>query len=113
MKNVDDVDTPMIALVGITGSVLLFVLIVALLAWFNWSEQKELRQKVVEPANQKIQQLDAKQLESINIYRVVDAKKGLIAVPIDRAMGLVLKDIATSRTRTLEQGRNETGKNGG
>ncbi len=113
MKNVDDVDTPMIALVGITSAVFLFVLIIALLAWFNATEQRELRQKIVEPPNEKLEQLDAKQLESINVYRLVDPKKGVIAIPIDRAMDLVLKDIVTSRTRTLEQGRNEKGNNGG
>lgn len=106
MKKTDDVNTPMIALIGILGAVLLFVLTVGLQAWIQGYQEGEHYRKVVEPPDQQLSELDSKQLQDINTYRVIDPKKGIYAIPIDRAMDLVVEDLATTGTRAQGSEKN-------
>ncbi len=107
MKKADDVDTPAIAIVGIIGAILLFVIIVGILAWYRWYEAKELQTKVISQRYEQLAKAEADQLETLNSYRMVDPEKGIVSVPIDRAMQLVVQDIAASATQTQEGGHHD------
>ena len=88
----DDPNVAASAVVGIISAILLFVIIVVLQAFFYSAEQRELEKKVYSQPYQALQQLDAKQLELLTSYGWVSEAEGLVRVPIERAMELVVAD---------------------
>ena len=88
----DDPNVAASAVVGIISAILLFVIIVVLQAFFYGAEQRELEKKVYSQPYQALQQLDAKQLELLASYGWVSEAEGLVRVPIERAMELVVAD---------------------
>jgi hypothetical protein len=85
----DDPNVAASAVVGIISAILLFVVIVALQAYFYGAERSELEKKVYSQPNQALQQLDAGQLEQLNSYGWVSEADGIVRIPIQRAMELV------------------------
>jgi hypothetical protein len=85
-------NTPLTALVGIVFAILLFVVVVLLQAFFYRAEQQENIRKVVAVAPQELSQLRAQQAELLHSYKVIDLQKGVVAIPIDLAMKLVVTE---------------------
>jgi type II secretory pathway pseudopilin PulG len=85
-------NTPLTALVGIVFAILLFVVVVLLQAFFYRAEQQENVRKVVAVAPQELSQLRAQQEEVLHSYKVIDPQKGVVAIPIDVAMKLVVDE---------------------
>jgi hypothetical protein len=73
------------------GSILVFVIILALQTLFFSAQEAERQVKTFGPPEE-LSRLRAGQLERLNAYRWVDASKGVVAIPIDRAMELVVRD---------------------
>ena len=78
--------------VGLIGSILLVVVVVALEALFGHVAQAEAQRKVVNVGNNELRGYRAEQLGKLNGYRVVDPAQGVVAIPIDRAMELTVSD---------------------
>jgi len=85
-------NAPLTALVGIVFAIVLFVVVVLLQAFFYRAEQEENVRKVVAVAPQELLQLRAQQQELLHSYKVVDQQKGVVAIPIDLAMKLVVQE---------------------
>jgi hypothetical protein len=85
-------NTPLTALVGIVFAILLFVVVVLLQAFFYRAEQQENERKVVAVAPAELSQLRAQQQELLHSYKLVDPSKGVVAIPIDVAMRLVVSE---------------------
>jgi hypothetical protein len=85
-------NTPLTALVGIVFAILLFVVVVLLQAFFYRAEQQENVRKVVVVAPQELSQLRAQQEELLHSYKVIDPQKGVVAIPIDLAMKIVVRE---------------------
>jgi hypothetical protein len=85
-------NTPLTALVGIVFAIVLFVLVVFLQAFFYQDQQAENARKAVAVAPQELSQLVSQQLGELHGYRWVDEKTGVVAIPIGRAMELVVRD---------------------
>ena len=79
-------------LVGAVGLVLLMVLVLLVEVLYQRTTQAETYRKVIAEQPQELRQVQASQLEQINTYRWIDASKGIAAVPIDRAIDLVVQD---------------------
>jgi hypothetical protein len=79
-------------LVGITGAILVFVLIVALQALFYHVQENAVRQKTYPEAPAELSRVQAEQLEHLNSYRWVDKEKGIVGIPIEEAMKQVAAD---------------------
>ena len=94
MVRYDDPNVQLSALVGILGSILLFVIIVGLQALFYKMQEDELRLKVYSQPYEELRSLDAKQLEELNSYGWVDQQAGITQIPIDRAMDLTVRDLS-------------------
>ena len=103
-KERGDPDAPMTVVVGIVGAILIFVVIVALQALFNRAEEGELARKVVAAAPRDLESVRAEQLERLNGYRWVDRSKGIVSVPIDRAMEKVLAEIRVMKPAATAAG---------
>ena len=79
-------------LVGFIGTVLLFVIIVALQALFYTVERKEFERKVLNEVPEELASLRAKQIENLNAYRWIDKASGVVAIPIDQAMKIIVSE---------------------
>ena len=93
----EDLNTPMIAVAGVIGAVVVFLGIVALQAWYYNVEKEEVYRKVVAPAAEELSSVTAEQQGQLNSYRVIDGRRQVAAIPIDRAMGSVVQDLASGR----------------
>ncbi|MFH0793119.1 MAG: hypothetical protein V2A74_03710, partial [bacterium] len=88
-------DAQLVAVIGIISALVLFVIVVGLLAWFNHVRSEELQRKVIAAPSEEIATLRAHQQSVLNSYRVVDRDKGIVAIPIDIAMELEVRDLAS------------------
>lgn len=91
----DDPDVPASVVVGVVGAILLFVIIVGLQALFYRMDEGERSRKVYEQPDQALQQLDADQLGALTSYGWVDQQRGVVHIPIERAMALVVEESRT------------------
>jgi hypothetical protein len=91
MQRPSDPNAPLTVLIGVVGAVLLFVVIVLLQAFFYHQERAEVERKVVAVGAEDLSQLRARQRDQLSSYRWVDAKAGVVAIPIERAMELVVQ----------------------
>ncbi len=94
MATGDDVNTPVIALVGFISAILFFAIVVLLEVVFYWAEAQQRENDVGPP--QELATLTHNQQARLAEYRWVDQKKGVVAIPIDRAMELVVADLSGS-----------------
>ncbi len=88
-----DPNTQATVLVGIVGAILVFVVIVWLqVLFYDVQDQQVVRINVGDP--RQLSLLRAEQLETINSYGWKDQQEGLVTIPIDRAMELVVRELA-------------------
>lgn len=87
----EDPNVTTTALVGLIGALLLLVIIVGLQALVAGTQRQEFQRKVVDRPNAELTTLRSQQMEKLAGYRYVDQKHGVVAVPIERAMELVVR----------------------
>jgi hypothetical protein len=92
----DDLNTPLIVVIGVLFAILTFVLIVLLQAWFYQQQVKENLAKVVAPDPQELTAVMAQQQAELHSYRLIDGEQGIVAIPIERAMELIVQEASTS-----------------
>lgn len=97
----DDLNTPAIAVVGVVGAVLVFAIVVAVQAWFYNVRTEELDRKVVALPDQALGSVLAKQQADLSSYGVLDEAKGVVRIPIERAMQLVVRERNTAATQPV------------
>jgi hypothetical protein len=88
------VNTQKVVLAGLLGVILAVAAIMALqVLYYRYMSGVEATEKFSEPSP-KLQKLLAEQEERLAEYRRVDAEKGIVAIPIERAMGLVVEELS-------------------
>jgi len=97
MPSHEDVKTPIIALVGFLGALVTFALVVFLTVVFYWVEADLRRERYVEQPWEDLERTVASQRARLVEYRWVDRRNGTVAVPIDRAMELVVREMQVGR----------------
>jgi hypothetical protein len=90
----NDTNASAIVAVGLIGTILLVVTVVALEALFGHVVEAEAQRKVVEVGSNELRGYTAEQLERLNGYRVLDANAGVVGIPIERAMEIVVRESA-------------------
>ena len=80
------------ALVGTVGLVLLAVVLLLLEVLYQRTSQAEIERKVVAEQPQELRQLEAAQRERLGRYAWVDRERGIVTIPIERAMDLVAEE---------------------
>ncbi len=89
-----DMNIPVLATLGIVSTILVFVIIVATQAWFQYEVGREHEVKVILRPNPELNRQRLEQLAKLEGYRVVDAQKQTVAIPIERAMQETVKRYA-------------------
>lgn len=84
-----------VAIVGVIGAIAIFVVIVFLQVLFLSTDQELKQDAVLKQQPAEYSQLKAEQLGRLHSYAWVDKKKGIVQVPIDVAMDLVVRDATT------------------
>ena len=92
MKGDDELNTPMIAVVGAILVIFIFALIVAVQALFFKVQEDQNKDKYITRAPMEQNALIAGQQELLNSYRWIDKSHGVAGIPIDRAMRLVVDE---------------------
>jgi hypothetical protein len=97
MKKYEDVNTPLTVLIGILSALLIFVIIVCLQIGYYRMYEDQYYQKVVTQKSDELIQLTADQQERLYSYRWINEASQAVAIPIDVAMDLVVKDEQAKR----------------
>ncbi len=98
-----DPNTSTTILVGLVGAILVFVIIVGLQTLFYRAEYAETVSKVYRRDPQELSRLRADQIEQLHGYRWIDREKGVVAVPIEIALELVVRESAGEKTLPATQ----------
>ena len=93
----DDVYASQIALIGVIGAILTFVIIVALQVLYFRVEHAEVDRKSISQPSEERVALTTEHREQLMHYKMKDPKQGLVTIPIARAMELVLKERAEGK----------------
>jgi hypothetical protein len=93
MTTRNDVNTPVIAMVGFLSAILFFAIVVFLEVLFYRTEAQQRTVDNAVPA-QELTTLVQNQQARMAEYRWVDQKKGQVAIPIHRAMELVVAELS-------------------
>ncbi|MFH1279606.1 MAG: hypothetical protein ABIK65_14660 [Candidatus Eisenbacteria bacterium] len=94
-KNIsDDPRTGMLWVVGVIGVVLIVTIVVWLQAIFYRVEEAETGRKIHGRVPEQLARLRAEQQGELHSYGWVDEKSGVVRLPIDRAMELVVSESA-------------------
>ena len=88
----DDPNVQKIAMVGVIGAIVLFVLIVALQTLFYTAETAEREIKFSTGDPHELARLRTEQLEKLHAYRWIDKSKGVVGIPIDLGMELTVRE---------------------
>jgi hypothetical protein len=88
----NDLNVPWTVIAGFVGCILVFAFIIAVQILFQRTEQAQYRQKIVAQVPEQLSQLRSEQEARINSYRIVDEKRGLVAIPIDEAVQAFARD---------------------
>jgi len=94
MAGHEDVKTSAVALVGFLGAVVLFALIILLQVVYYWAAERQVQRKEIDAPESELREAVAAQQAKLVGYRWVDQKQGIVAIPIQRAMDLVVRDLA-------------------
>ena len=105
-----DVDVPRLALVGLLGAIGTATVVVALqVVYYRYEAGRERSERYIEPPR-KLEALREAQGTRLTDYGVIDGEKGIVAIPINRAMGLVIDELAVE---TPDSGATQEPEKGG
>ena len=85
-------------IVGAVGVILLAVVVILLQVLFYRTSEAERWRKVISRQPAELRGVQAEQREMLNGYRWIDEPNGVVAIPVDAAMELVVKEAASSAT---------------
>jgi hypothetical protein len=97
MVQKDDVDSQTVAIIGVFAAIVTFALIVGAQVLYYRMQKADEYRKVVAPGSTDLQNVVTEQRAAISTYHWVDKEKGVVAIPIERAMNLVLQQLQTAK----------------
>ena len=87
-----DPDTLTTATVGIVGTILVIVAVVFLQGLYERMSRSEFQRKIVDQAPAELSRLREAQLARLHSTAWVDRQNGFVAIPIEKAMALLVAD---------------------
>jgi hypothetical protein len=92
MRAPDEIRVGPIVMIGVIGLVVTVVIVLGLQALVLREEQAEYRRKVVDRPYRELLNLEADQSEVLDAYRWIDEEKGVVGIPVERAMEIVVRE---------------------
>lgn len=87
-----DLDVPAVVGIGLVGTIMFFVIVTAVQAFFFAYENRFLDERLYSQVGIEQRQNRAEQLEKLNGYRWVNESEGVVSIPIERAMALEVRE---------------------
>lgn len=91
----DDLNTPVIAVVGFVSAILTFAIVMGLQAGYHQYAAKLRQEKAVSENSDRSAAVISAQKATMNSYGWVNKEAGKVSLPIDRAMLLVVNEYST------------------
>ena len=110
MAQQDRINNIGIAVVGGGGTLLLLVIVLGLQVLYHSMTDAEVARKDSPVASPELAAELTRQCERLVGYRVIDPAKGVVAIPIDRAMDLVVRENVGAPSPKAKAGEAPGGK---
>lgn len=94
MGEQEELDTSVVAVVGLIGAVVVFAIIVLLTVVFHHVEARQQYEKDIRQSYAQVSKLTADQQGRLASYGWVNQQKGVAHIPIDRAKELVVAELS-------------------
>jgi len=94
-----DVNITKVLLYGVGGIVVLVIIVIMVFDWFAVSKEQAIYNAQLKPDSASLKALNAREAEQLNTYAVLDSKKGVYQIPIERAMEILSEESFISRTK--------------
>jgi hypothetical protein len=95
MAQYDDVKTSKIALVGFLSTIIIVIIVFVLQVIYYHAVAVQFQEKDVETPLVEVQTATSTQQAKLLQYHWIDQAKGVVAIPIDRAMEIVVREGGT------------------
>ncbi len=92
-----DVSVNKIALWGVIGLTLLAIILVFIVDFFVAAKEQLVYETQLRPESVAIRELRAREVETLNSYKVIDSSAGTYQIPIDRAIRLMADEAYLGR----------------
>lgn len=89
----DDPRASSALIVGMVGMILLLALVIGAIVLYQSAQRQQVTEKVYAPRIHELAQIRSEQAANISTYRYVDRQQGLVAIPIDVAIELYVKEV--------------------
>jgi hypothetical protein len=86
-----------IAAFGIATVITLVITVLGIQFYFEQSKEHEVYQQVLKPEGEDLRNLRAKEDQQLNGYSYADKQKGVVRIPIERAMSLYVQEAAAGK----------------
>lgn len=86
-----EIDAGPVSVVVIFGAVTTVILILLTIMFFNFMQHMVMETKGLDEPNERVVGVIAEQRKQLESHSVVDAKKGLVSVPIETAMAMIVE----------------------
>jgi hypothetical protein len=86
-----EVNVPLIVTIGVVGFTLVLVLVLGTQAWYESEAEAQFNFEADQYPNTGLISLKTDQLTNINSYRWVDRKAGIVTIPIDDAIKIMVQ----------------------
>jgi hypothetical protein len=90
-------NTKFILLIGVGTLITLIVTVVGIQLYFDATMNNEIETVVLAPESQSLRDLHNKEDLELTNYKYIDRQKGVVSLPINRAMELFIKEAAEDR----------------
>jgi hypothetical protein len=92
MATRQEANAPLLAVIGIVAILLLIVIIIGVQAWFMAEQKADIERKFSDAQPTWLVDLKTEQTQRLETARWVDQSKGIVQIPIEEAMQLIVKD---------------------
>jgi hypothetical protein len=97
MADYDDLNVPMIAAIGLIGAALTVAVIIGLQALYYNYERSDSERKAAEFPDVATDNLLVEEKAKLNSYSWVDRENGEVAIPVDRAKAMVVRELRSQQ----------------
>ena len=93
----------LIASIGIASILGLTAMILGVQAYFDHMHEQQMYEKVLVPVSQDLKNLHSQEDQELNTYKYIDRGKGIVQIPITRAMQLIEQEAAAGKIEYFHQ----------
>ncbi len=94
-----DVSSRKLFIATVVVIVFMVAIVLGLNSFFIASKEKQVKDVVLKPESAELRELRAREMEALNSYKILDERKGIVQIPIERAMKLLAEEAFEKQPR--------------